>query len=196
MAFQVSPGVLVQEKDLTRIIPAVSTSIGVAGQFSQGPLDEIVSISSEQELVDTFGKPDSSNFEYFFSAANFLQYSNALRVVRANQTSTLNATANGSGLLVKNKQDYEDNYSAGQGSVGTFAARSAGAWGNNLLVATCPSANAFEQTTTTSQQVDGSTSVGDTTITVDSDATSYINVGDIIEFSSTASELISLLEKI
>ena len=28
MAFQVSPGVLVQEKDLTRIIPAVSTSIG------------------------------------------------------------------------------------------------------------------------------------------------------------------------
>ena len=188
MAFQVSPGVLVQEKDLTRIIPAVSTSIGaVAGQFSQGPLDEIVSISSEQELVDTFGKPDSSNFEYFFSAANFLQYSNALRVVRASQTSTLNATSNGSGLLVKNKQDYEDNYSAGQGSVGTFAARSAGAWGNNLLVATCPSANAFEQTTTTSQQVDGSTSVGDTTITVDSDATNYINVGDIIEFSSTAS---------
>jgi len=188
MAFQVSPGVLVQERDLTRIIPAVSTSIGaVAGQFSQGPLDEIVSISSEQELVDTFGKPDSDNFEYFFSAANFLQYSNALKVVRASQTSTLNATSNGSGLLVKNKQDYEDNYSAGQGSVGTFAARSAGAWGNNLSVETCPSANAFEQTTTTSQQVDGSTSVGDTTITVDSDATNYINVGDIIEFSSTAS---------
>ena len=186
MAFQVSPGVLVQERDLTRIIPAVSTSIGAfAGQFTQGPLDEIVSISSEQELVDTFGKPDSTNFEYFFSAAHFLQYSNALRVVRATQTSTLNATANGSGLLIKNKQDFEDNYSAGQGSVGTFAARSAGAWGNNLRVETCPSANAFEQTTTTSQQVDGSTAVGDTTITVDSDATNYLNVGDIIEFSTT-----------
>ena len=188
MAFQVSPGVLVQEKDLTRIIPAVSTSIGAfAGQFSQGPLDEIVSISSEQELVSTFGKPDSNNFEYFFSAANFLQYSNSLKVVRASQTSTLNATANGSGLLVKNKQDYEDNYAAGQGSVGTFAARSAGAWGNSLLVATCPSANAFEQITTTSQQTDGGAAVGDTTITVDANATSYINAGDIIEFSSTAS---------
>ena len=36
MAFQVSPGVLVQERDLTNIIPAVSTSIGaVAGQFSK-----------------------------------------------------------------------------------------------------------------------------------------------------------------
>jgi phage tail sheath protein FI len=118
MAFQVSPGVLVQEKDLTRIIPAVSTSIGAfAGSFNQGPVDEIISISSEQELVDTFGKPDSSNFEYFFSAANFLQYSNALRVVRATQTSQVNATANGSGLLVKNTQDYEDNYADGSAAV-------------------------------------------------------------------------------
>ena len=188
MAFQVSPGVLVQERDLTRIIPAVSTSIGAfAGQFSKGPLDEVVSISSEQELVDTFGKPDVNNFEYFFSAANFLQYSNSLRVVRASQTNQVNATAGGSGLLVKNKQDYEDNYSTGQGSVGTFAARSAGAWGNSLQVVTCPSASAFEQTTTTSQQLDGDAAVGDTTITVDSDATSYLNIGDVIEFSSTAS---------
>ena len=76
MAFQVSPGVLVQERDITNIIPAVSTSIGaVAGAFGKGPVDEIVSISSEQELVDTFGKPDSSTFEYFFTAANFLAYS-------------------------------------------------------------------------------------------------------------------------
>ena len=59
MAFQVSPGVLVQERDLSRIIPDVSTSIGAfAGSFNKGPLDEIVSISSEQELVETFGKPD------------------------------------------------------------------------------------------------------------------------------------------
>ena len=187
MAFQVSPRVLVQEKDLTTIIPAVSTSTGAfAGQFSKGPLDEIISVSSEQELVSTFGKPDLNNFEYFFSAANFLQYSNALRVVRASQTSLVNATAGGSGLLVKNRQDYEDNYSTGQGSVGTFAARSAGAWGNSLCVVSCPSATAFGSTTTTSQQVDGSASAGDTTITLDSDATSYLNVGDIIEFSSTA----------
>jgi phage tail sheath protein FI len=188
MAFQVSPGVLVQEKDLTRIIPAVSTSIGAfAGQFNKGPLDEIVSISSEQELVDTFGKPDSSNFEWFFSAANFLQYSNALRVVRTTQTSALNATANSSGILVKNTDDYTNNYSTGQGAVGTFAARTAGSWGNNLLVATCPSATAYEATLTTSQQVDdASIAVGDTSVSVDSDATTYLNVGDIIEFSTTA----------
>ena len=72
MAFQVSPGVLVQEKDLTRIIPAVSTSIGaIAIQSNRGPVEEIVAISSEQELVSTFGKPDTNTFEYFFSASSY-----------------------------------------------------------------------------------------------------------------------------
>ena len=187
MAFQVSPGVLVQERDLTNIIPAVSTSIGaVAGQFGKGPVDEIVSISSEQELVDTFGKPDSTNFEYFFTAANFLQYSNALRVVRATNTSLANASASGSSTLIKNTDDYQNNFSSGQGVVGTFAARTAGAHGNNLLVSTCPSATAYEQTLSTSQQVNQSDSaVGDTTVTVDTDATTYLNVGDIVQFSTT-----------
>ena len=54
-------------KDLTRVIPAVSTSIGAfAGEFRQGPVDEIVTITSEQQLVEEFGKPDSTNFEDFF----------------------------------------------------------------------------------------------------------------------------------
>tara|TARA_Y100000389_G_scaffold187173_1_gene208326 strand:- start:114 stop:2039 length:1926 start_codon:yes stop_codon:yes gene_type:complete len=186
MAFQVSPGVLVQERDLTRVIPAVSTSIGaVAGQFAKGPLDEIVAISSEQELVDTFGKPDSSTFEYFFSAANFLQYSNALRVVRATNTSVVNATSDGSGLLVKNNDHYTNNYATGQGSVGTFAARTAGAWGNSLLVSTCPNATAYEEEGATTVN-DSSTAVGDTTIVVT--AGGEFVVGDIISFSTTASQ--------
>jgi phage tail sheath protein FI len=186
MAFQVSPGVLVQEKDLSRIIPAVSTSIGaIAGQFAKGPVDEIVAISSEQELVETFGKPDSSNFEHFFSAANFLQYSNALRVVRATNTSLTNANASGSSILIKNDDDYENNYATGQGNVGTFTARTAGVWGNNLLVATCPSATAYEQVSSSSVANDSSAaSVGDTTIAVDEG--SDFNVGDIIQFSTTA----------
>ena len=188
MAFQVSPGVLVQERDLTNIIPAVSTSIGaVAGSFAKGPVDEIVAISSEQELVDTFGEPDSSTFEYFFTAANFLQYSNALRVVRATNTSLSNANSAGSSVLIKNTDDYQNNYSTGQGVVGTFAARTAGTHGNNLLVSTCPSATAYESTTSTSQQVNqADLAVGDTTVTMDSDATSYLNVGDIIQFSTSA----------
>ena len=185
MAFQVSPGVLVQERDLTNIIPAVSTSIGaVAGQFGKGPIDEIVSISSEQELVDTFGKPDSTNFETFFTAANFLQYSNALRVVRAQNTSVLNASTSGTGVLIKNTDDYQNNYSTGQGSVGSFAARTAGAHGNSLQVSTCPSATAYESIST-SLVDDASAAVGDTIVTTDE--SDVFNVGDIIQFSTTAS---------
>jgi len=187
MAFQVSPGVLVQERDLTNIIPAVSTSIGAfAGQFAKGPIDEIVSISSEQELVDTFGKPDSSTFEYFFTAANFLQYSNALRVVRAQNTSVTNATASGSSVLIKNTDDYTNNYSTGQGVVGTFAARTAGTHGNSLLVSTCPSATAYEQISTSLvASTSTANAVGNTTIAVDEG--SDFNVGDIIQFSTSAS---------
>ena len=184
MAFQVSPGVLVQERDLTRIIPAVSTSIGaVAGEFRKGPLDEIVSITSENDLVETFGEPDSNNFEVFFTAANFLQYSNSLRVVRASQTNLVNATTTGCGLQIKNTTHYQDNYADGSGVVGTFAARTAGAHGNTLLVSTCPSATAYEEEGATTVN-DGSTAVGDTTITV-TDGT-QLNVGDIISFSTTA----------
>ncbi len=189
MAFQVSPGVLVQEKDVTRIIPAVSTSIGaVAGQFNQGPVDEVVTISSEQELVSTFGKPDSVNFEYFFSAANFLQYSNALRVVRAQNTGVVNATTGGTGILIKNTDDYTNNYASGTNSAGNFAARTGGAWGNNLLISTCPSATAYSQELAVGNSVASAGAVGDTTVTVDDVdlANNVINVGDVIQFSTTA----------
>ena len=51
MPFQVSPGVLVKEVDLTNVVPAVSTSIGaIAGAFEKGPVNEITAISSEEEL--------------------------------------------------------------------------------------------------------------------------------------------------
>ena len=72
MAFQLSPGVLVTEKDLTNVVPAVSASIGaLAGNFSWGPALEVKSIGSEVELVKTFGRPTTTTFVDFFSAANF-----------------------------------------------------------------------------------------------------------------------------
>ena len=180
MAFQVSPGVLVKEKDLTNVIPAVATSIGAIGiQSTKGPVDEVVSITSEKDLVDTFGKPDSNNFEYFFSAASFLAYSNSLKVVRATNTGLLNATANGSGLLIKNTTDYQDNYSTGQGSVGEWAARTGGSWGNNLKVSICPSSTVYEETAKTTVS-DSSIAVGDTGLTLA--AGTGFSVGDIINF--------------
>ena len=180
MAFQVSPGVLVQEKDLTRIIPAVSTSSGAfAGTFSKGPLDEVVSIGSESDLLLTFGKPDSSNFESYFSASNFLQYSNNLKVVRVQNSSVSNATESGSAFVIKNTTDYQNNYADGSASVGMWASRTAGAWGNNISVSQCASATAYEETAKTTV-ADASTNVGDTVVTVTS--STGISAGDIVNF--------------
>ena len=183
MAFQVSPGVLVREKDLTNVVPAVATSIGAfAGDFTQGPLDEITTVSSENQLVEIFGKPNSTTFESFFSAASFLQYGNALRVVRASGTGILNATANGSGLLINNTQVYQDTYSGGAGSVGLWAARTAGAHGNNIKVSICPSSTAYEETSKTTVN-NTNLAVGDTSVTVAS--VSGISIGDIVNFGES-----------
>ena len=182
MPFQLSPGVLVKEIDLTNIVPAVATSIGaVAGAFQKGPVGEIVAVGSEKELVDIFGKPNGSNFETWFTAANFLQYGNALRVVRA-QSAIVNATSGGVGLLIKSTDDYLNNYSAGQGSSGEWGARTAGTHGNSLGVSLCSNATAYEQNLGSSNQTTGEDAVGATVIGVDSGAA--FNVGDLISFSS------------
>jgi len=135
MAFQLSPGVNVSEIDLTTIIPSGATSIGAfAGPFAWGPVGEIITISNESKLADTFGKPDSNNYEHWFSAANFLAYSNNLKVVRTFGAATKNAVANGTSILIKNDDDWLDNYSSGANTYGEFAAKFAGALGNTLKV--------------------------------------------------------------
>ena len=94
MAFQVSPGVNTSEIDLTNVVVAAGTSTGgFAGRFRWGPIEDITLITDEDNLIDTFQKPDDNNFEHFFTAANFLSYSNAINVVRAANTTVANAAA-------------------------------------------------------------------------------------------------------
>jgi hypothetical protein len=187
MAFQVSPGVSVTEKDLTNVIPAVSTtSGGIVITAEKGPIDEITTISSEKELLDNFGKPTSDNFEEWFTAANFLGYGNNLKVVRP-ITGMLNAGTS-AGVLIKNTTDYLDNYSHAAsfaGSVGAYAAREAGTLGNNLKVSVCANSTAFGPHSMSGNLVaDASAAIGDTSITVDDG--SLMQVGDILEFGDAA----------
>ena len=186
MAFLVSPGVQVKEVDLTNVVPAVATSIGaIAGAFEKGPVSEVTSISSEEELVKIFGKPKntSNQFETFYSAANFLQYSDALRVVRA-ESGVLNATAGSTGLLIRNTEHYLESFADGQGSVGEWAARTAGIHGNSLGVSICSDATDYEQTAVTTTSAEES--AGQTTISV-TDA-SVFGVGDIVNFGESNNE--------
>ena len=83
MAFQLSPGVVVTEQDLTTVVPTVATtSGGFAGAFQWGPVEQVTTVDSETNLVSTFGKPNDTTAGYFFTAANFLSYGNNLKVVR------------------------------------------------------------------------------------------------------------------
>jgi hypothetical protein len=100
MPFQLSPGVQVIEKDFTSIVPAVATSAGAfAGAFQWGPVLDPVRIASENDLVARFGKPTDSNADSFFTAANFLSYTNNLLVVRGDATGAKNAVAIATGSV-------------------------------------------------------------------------------------------------
>ena len=99
MGFRVSPGVSITEKDLTAIIPAVaSTPGGFAGYFHWGPANEIVTVTTEKELVDIFGKPETSNYVDFFTVANFLGYGNNCGVVRTVGATAFNSTVTATGV--------------------------------------------------------------------------------------------------
>jgi len=150
MAFQVSPGVNVSEIDLTTVVPSVSTSTGaIAGAFQWGPIDLLRQISSEDQLVEVYGKPDSTTALTFFTAANFLAYSNSMFVSRAD-AETLNSAlalnvASGSfaaNVKVKSEDHYFSTFFTAANSNILFAARYPGALGNSLKVAVCANANA------------------------------------------------------
>ena len=134
MAFQVSPGVQVKEVDNTNVVPAVSTSIGgFTGQFKWGSADEVVLISSENELAEVFGAPDSNTAEHFLQAASFLKYGNALKVVRVVHADAKNATVGGTAVLHKNEAEYEA-ATLTVGDHGEWVAKCPGVLGNALGV--------------------------------------------------------------
>ena len=115
MPFQLSPGVAVVEKDFSSIVPAVSSSAGAyCGPFAWGPIEDPVRVSSETDLVARFGSPTNSNFQAFFTAANFLAYTNNLLVTRTDATGLKNAVASKAGKV---EQQYVTLTSAGSGYV-------------------------------------------------------------------------------
>jgi len=134
MAYALSPGVTIVEKDFTNIVPAVSSSTGAfAGKFQWGPIEYPVQLSSEVELVKQFGKPNDSTFESFFTAANFLSYTSSLYVSRIDSDATLNAVStNGTAVKIKNIDEYDTLTTSTYNCL--WAAKYAGILGNSLEV--------------------------------------------------------------
>ena len=178
MAFQISPGVNTSEIDLTAIVPAVQTTAGgFAGQFRWGPVDQRVLISSESQLVGQYQKPDGTYFADFFTAANFLAYSDTLHVVRINNTGLANANANAASILVKSEDDYDNNYTNGISGGGEFVAKYPGALGNSLKFSICPSSSAFESTLSGTYTVVN----GNTGVVFSANQAAVISSGDLLQ---------------
>ena len=131
-ANQSSPGVVVQERDLTTITTLSTANIGVlAAPFEQGPVEEIVSIANERQLTDIFGKPNDNNFEYWFTASQFLSYGGVLKTVRVTSSALKNSVDTGTAPLIKNFQDYETNFETANNNW-TWAAKTPGSKGNSI----------------------------------------------------------------
>ena len=162
----VSPGVKVREVDLTvGRIDAISDQTGaICGPFSQGPVLEPILVENEQELLSIFGKPNDNDrqYEYWYSASNYLQYGGVLRAVRVDGANLNNANVGGVGiattttLKIKSYEDYQNNYEST--SSYRLAARNPGSWANGLKVA----------------MIDG---IADQTLNIGHHAVNHVSVG-------------------
>ncbi len=139
MAFRVSPGVTVTEKDITNVIPAVSTTRAAAvTRADWGPEEFRVLVANETEFVNLFGKPNTYNYENWLNIANYLGYGGACTVARSTTSTSMNASFGGTGSLIKNEDIYDAGFSAGghvySSGSGKFFAKYPGTNGNSLRV--------------------------------------------------------------
>jgi len=137
----VSPGTKVREVDLTiGRVDGINDQVGaIAGPFEKGPVDVPTLIETEQDLLATFGEPQStdSQYDYWLSASSYLSYGGTLRVVRVDNSNLKNAGVGTDGtsaanVKIKNYEDYVNNYSTATGWIA--ASKYPGQWANNLKV--------------------------------------------------------------
>jgi len=139
---QLSPGVLTREVDLTvgRADNVLDNIGAIAAPFAIGPVNEPIDITTENELINVFGKPLSTDgqYEYWMTASSFLSYGGVMKVVRVDGTTLNNANAGvgfayTTSLKIKNFDDYTQNYADDIADY-VFAAKNPGSWANNLKV--------------------------------------------------------------
>lgn len=129
------PTINISEIDQTTTVPGTSTVTGAfVGNFRWGPAEEVINISSENDLVSTFGAPNTTNSVDFHTAAYFLKYGASLNVVRELTSAAYNANAGADATtLVKNREAY-DNATLAFATVGLWVAKYPGELGNSLKV--------------------------------------------------------------
>ena len=169
-----SPGILVREVDLTigRVDTTTDKIGGLVGSFEKGPIDVPTIVTSENDLVNTFGKPYDTDKQYedWLVGSSYLAYGGRLSVIRADDTKIYNGfVGTGTSVKIKSNEHYEAlGYDKNTISGVTVAAKNPGTWSNEIRVAF----------------IDGA---ADQTVTVDTDTSLAVGMGVSQAFSKVVS---------
>ena len=134
-----SPGISVREVDLTvgRIDPSSSSVGAQSAPFIKGPVDVPTLIETENNLLNTFGKPYSADkhYEHWMVASSYLAYGGVMQIVRTDSNDLKNASFGSDAIKVKSIQHYIDlGYSENPIPNVTVLAQNPGSWANGILV--------------------------------------------------------------
>ena len=136
-----SPGIVVREVDLTsgRVQPASNKIGAIVAPFAKGPVDSPTLVENENDLLNNFGEPYSTDkhYESWMVASSYLSYGGSLQVVRADDTQLKNAyVGTASSVKIKSLDNYEElGYDENTITGVTVAARNPGSWANGIKVA-------------------------------------------------------------
>ena len=134
-----SPGIRVREVDLTvgRVDPTSDKFGGIVAPFAQGPVDLPITVGSEKDLLDNFGKPygNDKHYEHWMVASSYLAYGGQLRVVRSDDDNLFNAVSTGSSIKIKSVEHYEQlQYDENVITGRPIVAKNPGSWANGIRV--------------------------------------------------------------
>jgi hypothetical protein len=140
-----SPGIVVREVDLTigRVDPTSGSTGALVSPFEKGPVGDPQLIESEEDLLQTYGKPYSTDkhYENWLVASSYLAYGGTLSVVRADDQNLKNAAifnevGAATSIKIKGREHYQQlGYDESPITNAPIVANSPGTWANGLRVA-------------------------------------------------------------
>ena len=167
-----SPGIVIREVDLTigRVDPTSGSTGALVAPFAKGPVNDPQLIESEEDLLQTFGQPYSTDkhFEHWMVASSYLAYGGTLQVVRAGDQAIYNASATvgaATSVRIDSAEHYKQlGYDENKISNQVVVAKNPGTWANGIKVALCDGKADQVLTGFNSGDIDGTIAAGDAVI--------------------------------
>ena len=167
-----SPGIVIREVDLTigRVDPTSGSTGALVAPFAKGPVNDPQLIESEEDLLQTFGQPYSTDkhFEHWMVASSYLAYGGTLQVVRAGDQAIYNASAvvgSATSIRIDSGEHYKQlGYDENKISNQVVVAKNPGTWANGIKVAICDGKADQVLTGFNSVDIDGTIALGDAVI--------------------------------